>query len=101
MMLVPGVLADLAENLRMSEASERPAIAQAPISVILLAQALATETEDALQSWRHYLTGLHRPFEIILLQETRPEVSLPTTVEPSTRTMRYDRATGWREAFND
>ncbi|MSQ96845.1 MAG: hypothetical protein EXR98_20145 [Gemmataceae bacterium] len=87
----------------MPDPSQRPPIASAPLSVILLAHALDTETPEALGAWRQYLDTLKRPTEIILIQETRPEVATsPSEVEPaSIRTIAYERATGFRDALND
>jgi hypothetical protein len=88
----------------MSEASVRLAVAQAPLSVVLHARALSTETQNALRSWRHYLDSLRRPHEILLLQETRPETgsagNVVDSVQP-TRTLSYERGLGLREALNE
>ena len=90
----------------MSEPSKLPAIATAPISVLLFAHALSTATQDALQAWGRYLDTLQRSYEILLLQETRFEVApglrdnLPETVKPP-RTFHYDRALGFRDALNE
>ncbi len=96
----------------MPEPSERSLIAQSPISVILLANALSTETHDALRRWRFYFESLHRPFELFLIQETRPEVADDThppsddgaadgdRIKP-TRLFPYERGQGWRDALND
>ena len=83
----------------MSVLSERSVIAASPISVILFAQALSTETADSLQAWREYLETLRRPYEILLLQETRPEVAA-TSLE-SYRVFPYEREHGFRTALND
>lgn len=83
----------------MTEPSQRPPIASAPISVILFAHALSTETADALNGWRSYLETLRRPYEILLIQETRPEA--PAESEASIRTFPYERSLGYRAAFND
>src|SRR5688572_11607120 len=88
----------------MSEPSPRPPIAAAPLSVILFAQALSTETAEALQNWRHYLDSLRRPYEIFLIRETRPEVEDAGDMPEATKRMRpisYDRALGWRGAVNE
>ena len=82
----------------MSEPSQRPAIAAAPLSVILFAHAFSTETEAALEGWRKYLEGLGRPYEIFLIQETRPEAAAATT---TARTFPYEHAVGLRDAVND
>lgn len=84
----------------MSEPSQRPSIASSPVSVLLFAQALATETADALQAWRAYLDTLRRPYEILLIQETRLEVGAETP-EAATRIFPYDRTAGFRDALND
>jgi hypothetical protein len=83
----------------MSEPSEQPAIAESPISVILLAQALSTETADALQAWRHFLDALRRPYEILLIQEIRPEVE--RNALEADRIFPYERALGFRDALNE
>lgn len=89
----------------MSEPGQRPAIATSPLSVILFAQALSTESADAIKGWRSYLDGLPRPYEILLIQETRPEVVLGTDEVPEstkpTRTFAYERSVGLRDALND
>jgi hypothetical protein len=90
----------------MSELNPRPAIAGSPISVILLAQALSTDIPESVRLWRHYLDTLPRPYEIVLLQETRPEVT-PVTIEPhpdslkATRVICYERALGLRDALSE
>ncbi|MBI2807153.1 MAG: glycosyltransferase [Planctomycetes bacterium] len=85
----------------MPEIHERPPIASAPLSVILFANALDTETQEGLHRWRGYLATLGREHEIVLLQETRPEVSPADTGESSLRTITYERTTGIRDALNE
>ena len=90
----------------MSEPAPRTPIATAPISVLLFAHALSTETADAVQAWRQYLDTLNRAYEILLIQETRPEVApIPADETPApptaTRVYPYDRATGFRDALNE
>jgi hypothetical protein len=88
------------------EPSPRPPIATAPISVVLFAHALATDTQGALQAWRQYLDTLQRPYEIFLIQETRSEVpatpvaDLPDAAKP-TRVFEYERTIGFRDALDD
>lgn len=89
----------------MPEPAPRPVIASSPISVILIARALATETSDVLQSWRHYLDTLRRPYEILLIQETRSDIADTSSAEVPDETTRlrifpYDRAAGFRDAYN-
>lgn len=90
----------------MSRPSQRPAIAAAPISVVLFAQALSTDTPDSLRAWRRYLDTLGRAYEILLIQETRPEVSpdfteeLPEAAKPA-RAFPYERSHGFRDALNE
>ena len=85
----------------MSEPNPRPAVATAPISVILFAQALSTDTADALRAWQTYLESLKRPFEIFLIQENRPDVASDGTPAPSpVPTYVYERDKGYRDAFN-
>src|SRR5437879_5932620 len=86
----------------MSEPSQRPPIASAPISVILFARAFATDAPEALQAWQLYLQTLKLPCEIIVIQETRPEVApAAEEVGSSIRTITYDRAAGFRDTLND
>src|SRR5436853_7782997 len=87
--------------MRMPEPTERSAIAQSPLTIILFAKALSTETEEALRSWQHYLLTLHRSYEMILVQEARPEVPPPDHQVPPTRTICYDPAPGWGVAINE
>ncbi len=85
----------------MPEICERLPIASSPISVILFAHALATETQEALDTWRRYLDTLKRHAEIIVVQETRPEVASPVESEPRVaRTIAFDRTNGFRDAVN-
>ncbi len=89
----------------MFDPGQRPAIATSPISVILLAQALSTEIADTIRGWRTYLETLRRPYEVLLIQETRPEVSaetdeVPETAKP-TRIFAYKRSVGIRDVLND
>ena len=76
----------------MSEPSQRPPIASSPVSVLLFGQAFATETADALKAWQTYLDTLHRPYEILLIQETRPEVV--TEPAPAASMFTYERRMG-------
>jgi glycosyltransferase involved in cell wall biosynthesis len=90
----------------MSEPASRPPIATAPISVLLFAHALSTETSDAVRAWQQYLDTLSRPCEILLVQETRPEVAAGPTddappLSPAVRVFAYDRAFGFRDAVNE
>lgn len=94
----------------MSEPSQRPAIASSPLSVILTAHALSTQTAAALAAWRGHLDTLKRPYEILLIQETRPEVQgaahavggpqqpLTACAAPSEYT--FERSVGFRAALN-
>jgi hypothetical protein len=89
----------------MSEPTERPAIASSPISVLLFAHALSTETNESLAAWHSYLDTLARPYEIFLIQETRSEIS-PNPDEPldapqPARAFPYDRMLGFRAALNE
>lgn len=86
----------------MSDPLQRSVIADAPISVILYADALSTEAHAALLAWRHRLESLRRPYEIFLLQETRPEVTAEVREDGKpTRTFFYERAQGFRDVLNE
>ena len=89
----------------MSEPSQRTPIASSPITVILFAQALSTETPAALARWRAYLDQLGRPSEILLIQETRSEVTTDAVSDfadiGSTRVVTYERNAGMRESLNE
>lgn len=90
----------------MSEPNPRPAVASSPLSVLLFAHALSTDTREAIHAWRQYLEARQRPYEIILIQETRSEIpptpadELPEAAKP-TRTFSYDRTVGFRDVVND
>ncbi|MBI3821128.1 MAG: glycosyltransferase [Planctomycetes bacterium] len=84
----------------MTEPGERPAIAASPISVLLFAHALSTETDASVQAWRQHLDTLKRDYEIILIQETRSEVP-PADAAPATRVFTYERTLGFRDAVNE
>jgi hypothetical protein len=49
------------------EPSPRPPIAQAPISVILLAVGTASDAAESVGAWRAYLATLARPTELLLV----------------------------------
>src|SRR5262245_24453167 len=86
----------------MSEPSQRPPIATAPLSVILHARALSTQTAEAIDGWRRYPDARARAYEIILIQETRPEAppSPDEPAPPALRVIPYERAAGYRDALN-
>jgi hypothetical protein len=90
----------------MPEPSHRSAVASSPLSVLLFAHALSTDTQDSLQTWRQYLGTLGRAYEIVLIQETRPEVptgpfeDLAESAKP-THTFSYERSQGFRDALNE
>jgi hypothetical protein len=81
----------------MSEPKADLVSPQTPISVVLQAQALSTDTESALRSWQKHLDRMGRAHEILLLQETRTEV-VPAPA-PGARVIAYDRGIGPREAM--
>lgn len=83
----------------MSEPSPRPAIASSPLSVLLFAQALSTETQAAVQGWRSYLDTLRRPYEILLIQETRSEAAPESP--PAERIFSFERIIGFAAAWNE
>ena len=88
----------------MSEPSLRPPIASEPISVLLFAHALSSDTQEALQAWRQYLDTLKRPYEIFLIQETRseaPPADEPADAAKPTRVFTYERNIGFRDALNE
>jgi hypothetical protein len=55
-------------NAAMPEAPERPPIAEAPLSVILLALGTNSEAAESVSAWQAYLATLERPFEIVVVQ---------------------------------
>ena len=85
----------------MPDSTERPPIATSPVSVLLFAQALSTETTDALRAWRQHLDTLKRPCEIILVQETRPEVANDLPASQPDRVFTYDRSTGFHATLDE
>ncbi len=82
------------------ETTERLPIAEAPLSVLLIARALATDTSESLRAWKSYLDGMKRDYELILIQETRPEAAAELP-EPNVRVYSYSHADGFRSAMND
>src|SRR5260370_42457293 len=56
------------QNAATREAPERPPIAEAPLSVILLALGTNSEAAESVSAWQAYLATLERPFEIVLVQ---------------------------------
>jgi hypothetical protein len=55
--------------LRMPEPSERPPIASAPLSVVLLAQNDALEIDEVVTAWVSHLKELGREHEILLVDD--------------------------------
>ena len=79
---------------------ERLPIASAPLSVVLIARALSTDAAESLQAWKAHLDSLNRPYEILLIQENRPETTPETTVSQE-RVFAYPHTDGFRLAVND
>src|SRR5882724_6130236 len=52
----------------MPEGPALPPIAEAPLSVILLALGTDSETAESVSAWQAYLPTLERPSEIVLVQ---------------------------------
>lgn len=85
----------------MEEPTPRPKISEAPLSVVLFANAITPDGAYAVQEWRRQLEALKRPFEIILLQGAGPEA--PPEASPAIsadRTIPYERTAGFRDALN-
>jgi glycosyltransferase involved in cell wall biosynthesis len=53
----------------MPDLPERSPIAQAPLSAVLLAFNAGTELDDVVHAWDGYLSGLSRPYEILLVDD--------------------------------
>lgn len=52
----------------MLDDPDRPPIAEAPLSVILLALGTDSEAAESVSAWQAYLPSLERPFEIVVVQ---------------------------------
>jgi hypothetical protein len=52
----------------MLDAPDRPPIAEAALSVILLALGTDSEAAESVSAWQTYLPTLERPFEIVVVQ---------------------------------
>jgi hypothetical protein len=52
----------------MPDDPDRPPIAGAPLSVILMALGTDSETAESVSAWQAYLPTLERPFEILVVQ---------------------------------
>src|ERR1035438_7489200 len=69
----------------MSEPTPRPVIASSPISMLLFAHALCSDTQEAIRGWHQYLSTLGRAYEIFLDQKNlvgpaqRAEVLMPSS----------------------
>jgi len=71
--------------------SPRPPIAQAPISLILLATGATSDAAESIIEWRTYLATLDRPFELLLV----PIIALdPNPMLAELRQITYDPARG-------
>lgn len=75
-------------------------IADAPLSVVLFGRALATDASASLHAWKSHLDALKRTYEIILIQESRPEVAAEPT-DSSLRIFTYSHTEGFRIAVNE
>jgi hypothetical protein len=53
----------------------RPPIAEAPLSVILLALGTDSDAAESVSAWQAYLPTLERPFEIVVVQSGAPHVN--------------------------
>jgi hypothetical protein len=51
----------------LPELPQRPPIAQAPLSVVLMASGATSDAVEGVNAWKVYLTTLNRPAEILLL----------------------------------
>ncbi len=79
------------DDLLPEEPSPRPPIADAPLSVILLAMTTTSDAAEAVAAWQTYLAGLARPFELLLV----PLVDLePNPVLADIRMIAYDAKHG-------
>lgn len=81
----------------------RPPIAAAPLSVILLAGPASAASDAALALWRQYLEALDRPFEILLLREHPIEQVVLPAEDPTgiVREFPHDRIGGVGPALQE
>jgi hypothetical protein len=81
------------------EYAQRPPIATAPLSVILLARTVS-EAADALAAWKSYLGTLNRPTELLVLgSSTTGEV--PDALHSEARWFNEDPARGFGPAVEE
>ncbi len=82
----------------MQEHAPRPKIADAPLSVILLAAGPASAVADSVSSWRAYLATLDHPCELILLHFGAAEPDA-NAVLADVRTITHDPSAGYGAAL--
>ncbi len=83
-------------ELLPQESPPRSPIAQAPLSVILLALGSTSDAAESVSAWKTYLTTLDRPFELLLLPLADLE---PNAVFADVRRLEYDPAAGYGPAL--
>lgn len=54
----------------MSQPGDRPAISSSPLSVVLLTHPDYADQDEVVAAWAHYLDGLKRDYEILLVSES-------------------------------
>ncbi|MSU77225.1 MAG: glycosyltransferase [Gemmataceae bacterium] len=84
----------------MTEPMKKPPIAESPLSVVLMARALDSDTSVSLRAWKSHLDRMKRPYEILLIQESRPEI-MPEPVDSDVRVFSCSHTDGFRTAVND
>src|SRR4029077_19710544 len=78
---------------------ERPPIADAPISVILLAHNEETHLETVVQAWIGELNGLERDYEVVIVDDGSTDRTLVlleilAAQEPRLRLLHHEKPAG-------
>jgi glycosyltransferase involved in cell wall biosynthesis len=83
----------------MPDLPERPPIAQAPLSAVLLAFNVGAEFDEVVAAWDGYLSGLSRPYEILVVDDgstddTAQRAEQAASRLPSLRVLKQDQHLG-------
>src|ERR1700738_4575166 len=88
----------------MPATPERPPIAQAPLSAVLLAHNAGPDLEAVVSAWDAYLASLARPYEIVVVNDastdgTGPGVDKLAAALPHLRVLHHDTHLGFGAAL--
>ncbi len=88
----------------MTATPERPPIAQAPLSAVLLAYNSGPDLEEVLSAWDAYLISLARPYEIVVVNDASTDGTGPCADKlaaalPHLRVLHHDTHLGFGAAL--